>query len=132
MLALILGNTDGTNGRTAAGRTPIVGGLSLVERAVLAAQRAGVPRSVVVGTQDPGGSIAARLRARGADVAWARLGRQLKGAAQHINLGADIFLADTEGATSAASAATASATRASAASPSIAGGGRASTTTSRS
>ena len=71
MLALILGNTDGTNARTAAGRTPIVGGLSLVERAVLATQRAGVPRSVVVGTQDPGGSMAARLRARGADVTFA-------------------------------------------------------------
>lgn len=71
MVALILGNTGATNTGTGAGLTPIVGGLSLVERAVLAAQRAGVPRSVVVGTEAPVGSTAARLRARGAKVSFA-------------------------------------------------------------
>jgi hypothetical protein len=40
----------------------------------------------------------------------ARLGRRLKGAAQTINLGADIFLADGPTGTSAASATTESAT----------------------
>lgn len=71
MLALIVGNTEATNAPTVAGRTPIVGGLSLVERAVLAAQRAGVRRTVVVGTTAPDGSMAARLSARGADVSFA-------------------------------------------------------------
>jgi phosphatidylglycerophosphate synthase len=71
VVALILGNTGGTNTGKGAGRTPIVGGLSLVERAVLAAQRAGVPRSVVIGTEEPVGSTAARLRARDAKVSFA-------------------------------------------------------------
>jgi phosphatidylglycerophosphate synthase len=67
----MVGNTNGRNAGTAAGRTRIVGGLSLLERAVLAAQRAGVRRGVVVGTGEPSGSMAARLRARGADVIFA-------------------------------------------------------------
>ena len=71
MVALILGNAGDTNTRQGAGRSLIVGGLSLVERAVLAAQRAGVPRSVVVGTEEQDASMAARLRTRGADVSFA-------------------------------------------------------------
>lgn len=70
MLAVILGHTDGKNGSTDVDPRLIVGGLSLVERAVLAAQRAGVRRSVVVGALDTGGVMAARLRARGADVTF--------------------------------------------------------------
>jgi len=57
--------------------TPIlVGGLSLVVRAVLAAQRAGVGRSVVVGSARLHQAVAGQLRARGADatfVDWSAL-----------------------------------------------------------
>ena len=70
MLALILGSTGEKNERAAVDPPLIVGGLSLVERAVLAAQRAGVWRSVVVGALDIGGAMAARLRARGANVTF--------------------------------------------------------------
>jgi phosphatidylglycerophosphate synthase len=70
VLAVILGHTDGKNGSTEVDPRLIVGGLSLVERAVLAAQRAGVRRSVVVGALDTGGAMTARLRARGADVTF--------------------------------------------------------------
>ena len=71
MVALILGNSRSTNTDQSAGQSPIVGGLSLVERAVLAAQRAGVRRSVVVDARDADASIAARLRRRGVDVSFA-------------------------------------------------------------
>jgi phosphatidylglycerophosphate synthase len=68
MLALIVGGTD--TKRAAADPPLIIGGLSLVERAVLAAQRAGIVRSVVVGVSDPGGEVTGRLRARGANVSF--------------------------------------------------------------
>jgi phosphatidylglycerophosphate synthase len=68
VLALIVGNTDTDDARPAVG-PPLIGGLSLVERAVLAAQRAGVTSSVVV-APDPDGSVAAPLRARGADASF--------------------------------------------------------------
>jgi phosphatidylglycerophosphate synthase len=87
MLALILGST-GENHEGAAVDPPlIVGGLSLVERGVLAAQRAGVRRSVVVGALDLRGSMAARLRARGAQVTfidWSAL--------QHLDLSDGVLL----------------------------------------
>jgi phosphatidylglycerophosphate synthase len=70
MLALILGSTREKNEHPSVDPPLIVGGLSLVERAVLAAQRAGVWRSVVVGVPDTGGPMAARLRARGANVTF--------------------------------------------------------------
>lgn len=76
MLALILGSTGEKDERTSVDPPLMIGGLSLVERAVLASRRAGVRRSVVVGAPDPGGSMAARLRARGADaifVEWSAL-----------------------------------------------------------
>jgi phosphatidylglycerophosphate synthase len=68
MLALIVGGTD--TKRAAADPPLIIGGLSLVERAVLAAQRAGIVRSVDVGVSDPGGEVTGRLRARGANVSF--------------------------------------------------------------
>ena len=68
MLALIVGGTD--TKRAAADPPLIIGGLSLVERAVLAAQRAGIVRSAVVGVSDPGGDMTGRLRARGANVSF--------------------------------------------------------------
>ncbi|RPI51285.1 MAG: hypothetical protein EHM55_19340 [Acidobacteria bacterium] len=61
MIALIL---DGACAPT------LVGGLSLVERAVLAAQRAGVNRSVIAGSAHPHEATRARLNARGADVTF--------------------------------------------------------------
>ena len=70
MLALIVGGTERHTGRTAADPPLIIGGLSLAERAVLAAQRAGIVRSVVVGVSDPGGEVTGRLRARGANVSF--------------------------------------------------------------
>jgi phosphatidylglycerophosphate synthase len=71
VVALILGDGDGTGERSAAGQRWMVGGLSLIERAVLAAQRAGIRRSVVVGAAEPTGVMAAGLSARGADVTFA-------------------------------------------------------------
>lgn len=72
MRALIVGNTDRDGrGGPAEGKPLIVGGLSLVERAVLAAARAGVGRSVAVGIPDVNGLMAARLRRRGARVTFA-------------------------------------------------------------
>jgi phosphatidylglycerophosphate synthase len=68
MLALIVGGTD--TKRAAADPPLIIGGLSLAERAVLAAQRAGIVRSAVVGVSDPGGDMTGRLRARGANVSF--------------------------------------------------------------
>ena len=59
----------------------------------------------------------------------ARAGRRLKGSAQTINLGADIFLADMTGATSVASVIIASAIHAWHVSPSIAGAASTSMTT---
>ena len=70
MLALIVGGTERHTGRTAADPPLIIGGLSLAERAVLAAQRAGIVRSAVVGVSDPGGDMTGRLRARGANVSF--------------------------------------------------------------
>jgi phosphatidylglycerophosphate synthase len=75
MLALILGDTgEPGDERMRLGPPLMVGGLSLVERAVLAAHRAGAGRSVVTGVQDVRGSMAARLRARGADVTFVEWG----------------------------------------------------------
>lgn len=70
MLALIVGGTERNTERGAVDPPLMIGGLSLAERAVLAAQRAGVARSVVVGASDPGGGMTGRLRARGADVSF--------------------------------------------------------------
>ena len=75
MLALILGDTGGPGDqRMRSGPPLIVGGLSLVERAVLAAQRAGIGRCVVIGAQDGRASMATRLGARGVDVTFAEWG----------------------------------------------------------
>jgi phosphatidylglycerophosphate synthase len=70
MLALIVGGTERNMERAAVDPPLMIGGLPLAERAVLAAQRAGVARSVVVGVSDPGGRMAARLGERGADVSF--------------------------------------------------------------
>jgi phosphatidylglycerophosphate synthase len=70
VVALIVGSSSRNDERRAVDRSFLIGGLSLAERAVLAAQRAGVPRSVVVGARDPDGSMTTRLRARGADVTF--------------------------------------------------------------
>ena len=71
MVALILeGACANTNLRHNLDRATSVGGLTIVERAVLAARRAGVDRCVVVGTTRPHETVKVRLRASGAKVSF--------------------------------------------------------------
>jgi phosphatidylglycerophosphate synthase len=71
MVALILdGTCANTDVRQSLDPSTPLGGLSLVERAALAALRAGVDRCVVVGSASPHDAAAARLRARGASVSF--------------------------------------------------------------
>src|SRR5512134_3534779 len=71
MVALIIGVACGNEHEHRAVESPLlVGGMSLVERAVLAAHRAGVDQSVVVGSAHPDDAMTGRLRGRGADVTF--------------------------------------------------------------
>ena len=71
MVALILeGACANTNLHQGLDPSTRVGGFSIVERAALAARRAGVDRCVVVGRTRPHEAVTAPLRARGANVSF--------------------------------------------------------------
>ena len=71
MVALILeGACANTNLRQGLDLSRRVGGFSIAERAVLAARRAGIDRSVLVGSAPPHEAASARLSASGARVAF--------------------------------------------------------------